>query len=165
MSSKPSIAAIVACLLGTLPMEIFGQRVASSAESGAVVFICEHGTVKSLLAKSLFDRYAKEVGLNMRAISRGTAVDSVVPPWMKSSLVSDKFVLGDWRPQALQRADLVNATYVVSFDVPPSVTAATTAPRVRWDSLPSVSQNYATGRDAIDTRVRRLVDSLKRTRR
>ncbi|MEQ1693218.1 MAG: hypothetical protein ABMA00_18145 [Gemmatimonas sp.] len=164
MSGRLRSVSLLVCLVAALPMQAAAQR-AAATPPGPVLFICEHGTVKSLLAMSLFDRYAKEVGLNMRAVSRGTAVDSVVPPWMQSSLAADKFVLGTWRPQALQTADLISASYVVSFDVPASVSNAAKAPRVRWDSLPSVSQNYSAGRDAISSRVRRLVDSLKRAHR
>lgn len=148
-----------------VPLSLSAQRSEPLSSAGTVLFICEHGTVKSLLAMSLFDRYAKQVGLNMRAASRGTAVDSVVPPWMHTALAKDRFVLGDWRPQALQTADLLAASYVVSFDVPASVSSAARVPRAQWDSLPSVGGNYAVGRDAINARVRRLVDSLKRAHR
>lgn len=127
-----------------------------------VLFVCEHGTVKSLLAKALFEQYAKEVGLQMRAESRGTNADSVVPPWMLRGLALDQIQLGSWRPQSLASSDLSAASYIVSFDVPAAATADAKAPRAQWDGLPSVSQDYAKGRDAIKARVHQLVDSLKR---
>lgn len=65
-------------------------------------------------------------------------------------------------PQPLRLADLADAAYVVSFDVPLSATAGARGPRVQWDGLPSVSKDYANGRDAIKLRVHALVDSLKR---
>ena len=128
----------------------------------SVLFVCEHGTVKSVLAKVLFEQYAAEIGLDVRAVSRGTRPDSIVPAWMQSGLATDRVSLGAWRPQALAPADLRSASYVVSFDVPTSATGGTRAPRVQWDSLPSVSANYASGREAIRARVRWLADSLKR---
>lgn len=73
-----------ACLLfaGLLgPSVAAAQR--SHARTDTVLFVCEHGTVKSLLARVLFERYAKEVGLPMIAVSRGTKADSVVPAWMR----------------------------------------------------------------------------------
>lgn len=127
-----------------------------------VLFVCEHGNVKSLLAKVFFERYADEIGLDVEAVSRGTRPDSVVPAWMQSSLATDHVTLGAWRPQALALADLLSASYVVSFDVPTSATVGARAPHVQWDGLPSVSANYASGRDAIRARVRLLADSLKR---
>ena len=146
----------------TLSLNAHAQRMTAAHSDGTVLFICEHGTVKSLLAKVLFERYANESGLQMDALSRGTAVDSVVPPWMRSALAADHFNLGTWQPKALAPADLAKATYIVSFDVPTQASAGAKAPRAQWDGLPSVSQDYATGRDAINERVHRLVDSLKR---
>ena len=127
-----------------------------------VLFVCEHGTVKSLLAKVLFEQYAQEVGLQMRAESRGTHADSIVPPWMLQGLALDHVQLGSWHPQTLAAGDLATASYIVSFDVPEAATAAAQAPRAQWDGLPSVTQDYAKGRDAIKARIHQLVDSLKR---
>lgn len=130
-----------------------------------MLFVCEHGTVKSLLAKVLFEEYAQQVGLHMRAESRGTHADSIVPPWMLRGLTLDHVDLGTWHPQTLGESDLVAASYVVSFDVPEAATAAARVPRTQWDGLPSVTQDYSKGRDAIRARVHSLVDSLKRAER
>ena len=143
------------------PHDLSGQRVPASTRK-TVLFVCEHGTVKSLLAKVLFEQYAQEVGLQMQAESRGTHADSTVPPWMLRGLALDKVDLGSWHPQSLGSADLATASYVVSFDVPQSATAAAHAPHTQWDGLPSVTQDYSKGRDAIKVRVHQLVDSLKR---
>jgi arsenate reductase len=153
-----ALAAIIS--LGAL-RDLSAQRIPASTGK-TVLFVCEHGTVKSLLAKVLFEQYAQEVGLRMRAESRGTHVDSIVPPWMLRGLALDQVNLGSWHPQSLESTDLANASYVVSFDVPQSATAAARAPRTQWDGLPSVTQNYSMGRDAIKARVHQLVDSLKR---
>jgi chromate transporter len=42
------------------------------AKPRLVVFVCEHGSAKSLVAASFFERLAKERGMPVRAISRGT---------------------------------------------------------------------------------------------
>ena len=141
---------------------MLGAQQATARPASPVLFVCEHGTVKSLLAKLLFDEYAAEVGLQMPAVSRGTRADSVVPPWMQARLATDHLALGSWRPQTLGPQDLATAALVVSFDVPLAATATARAPHARWDGLPSVSTQYADGRDAIKVRVRQLVDSLKR---
>ncbi len=158
-----SVGALVGLVVVGAPHHLSAQRAATSTSTGGtVLFVCEHGTVKSLLAKVLFEQYAQEVGLRMRAESRGTHADSIVPPWMLRGLATDQVDLGSWRPQSLRPADLATASYVVSFDVPQSATAAARAPRTQWDSLPSVTQDYSKGRDAIKVRVHQLVDSLKR---
>jgi protein-tyrosine-phosphatase len=143
------------------PLDIGAQQ--SAARSPAtVLFVCEHGTVKSLLAKVLFDEYAAKLGLQLRAVSRGTRADSIVPSWMLQGLAADHFTLGSWRPQTLLSEDLAKASYVVSFDVPSAATASARGPRAQWDGLPSVSKDYSSGREAIKARVHQLVDSLKR---
>lgn len=148
-------------LLAVAAVRLDAQQAAAPSPK-PVLFVCEHGTVRSLLAKVLFEEYAAEVGLKMQAVSRGTKADSVVPPWMMQGLTADKVVLGSWRPETLRLEDLSSASIVVSFDVPTSATSNATVPRAQWDGLPSVSRDYGTGRDAIKVRVRQLVDSLKR---
>ncbi len=140
------------------------QTARNPAAPDTVLFICEHGTVRSLLAKLLFEEYAKDVGLAMVAVSRGTAIDSAVAPWMMRSLASDGFLIGTWHPQRLAASDLAHARHVVSFDLPAAVSASTHARREQWDGFPSVSANYAAGRDTIAVRVRHLVDSLQTAR-
>jgi hypothetical protein len=126
-----------------------------------VLFICEHGTVKSLFAKLEFERLARAEGWSTVALSRGSAADAAVPPWMQHALAGDGFSLGAWRPQQLTARDIAGAQLIVSFDLPAGAVPPGTAPRLAWDGLPGLSQDYATGRDAIRTRVRQLFDSLR----
>lgn len=60
----------------------------------------------------------------------------------------------------------VIATWAVFAATPFAVGAQrAVAPRAQWDGLPSVTQDYAAGRDAIKARVRLLVDPLRRATR
>ena len=151
-------------LTAAAPFPLAAQQ-GAAPPTRTVLFVCEHGTVRSLLAKVLFEQYAAEVGLRMQAVSRGTRADSLVPPWMQQGLSADHIALGDWRPQTLRPTDLATAAYIVSFDIPRDSTAGARAPQEQWDGLPSVSKDYPTGRDAIKVRVRALVDSLKRAQK
>ena len=150
---------MLACALA-VPAALQAQHASAVPARDTVLFICEHGTVRSLIAKLLFERYASELGLRMAAVSRGTAIDSVVPPWLRTALTADQFALGSWRPQTLRVRDVQSARYVVSFDLPVAVSAAARGSRAQWNDLPSVTSDYITGRDAIASRVRQLVDSL-----
>ncbi len=156
-----AIGAVAGLVALVVPRGLAAQRVPAPTDR-TVLFVCEHGTVKSLLAKVLFEQYAQEIGLQMRAESRGTHADSIVPPWMLQALARDQVSLGAWSPRTLVSGDLATAAYVVSFDVPGDATAAAQSPRTQWDGLPSVTQDYAKGRDAIKARVHQLADSLKR---
>lgn len=72
-------AFVAPVLLALAPLSVSAQSRATPTPK-PVLFVCEHGTVRSLLAKVLFEEYAASVGLNMTAVSRGTQADSVVPP-------------------------------------------------------------------------------------
>jgi arsenate reductase (thioredoxin) len=130
------------------------------AQQKTVVFVCEHGTVKSLIAIEHFNKLARERGLSIQAISRGTRPDSVVPGPVARGLAADGFDVSLFRPRGLSVSDLASALLVVSFDADVQSVVAGSRPVSRWDSLPSVTANYAAGRSAIVSRIRLLVDSL-----
>ena len=131
-----------------------------SADSQRVVFVCEHGTVKSVVAAALFNKLARERGLAAVAVSRGTAPDRALPPLVRDGLLADG--AGPWRarPRRLTSADVPGAALLVSFDQPIETLVAGRAPVRRWDGTPSVMRDYATGRDSILSRVTALVAEL-----
>ncbi|SRR6266404_3655563 len=49
-----------------------GIGASSPREPAHVVFVCEHGSVKSLIAMEYFNRSVQERGLAYRAVARGT---------------------------------------------------------------------------------------------
>jgi arsenate reductase len=155
---------LAALLLTALPVVLSAQQRTSPVSEGTVLFVCEHGTVKSLLAKLLFDEYAAQVDLPMRAESRGTAVDSVVPPWMRARLDASRLPFNGFTPRALAAPDLAEARVVVTFDLPPSISSGARGVRAQWDALPPASQQFEASRDAIRARVHALVDSLNHAR-
>src|SRR5687768_7857261 len=135
-------------------------------DSQTVVFVCEHGTVKSVIALAYFRQLAQERHLNIRAISRGTAPDSAVPARVREGLRLDGLVLGPFSPVRFTLADLASAITVVSFDQPSVADiVGGRVPTARWDGLPAVSEDYRIARDSIRRRVARLVDSLDQARR
>lgn len=135
-------------------------------DSQTVVFVCEHGTVKSVVALAWFRQLAKERHLNIRAISRGTAPDSAVPARVREGLRRDGLDLGPFTPAQFTLADLASAITVISFDQPSvAQLVGARAPTAQWNGLPAVSDDYGIARDSIRYRVARLVDSLDRARR
>jgi len=125
-----------------------------------IVFVCEHGTVKSLIAIEEFNRLAKERGLGVRAISRGTHPDSSVPTPVRAGLASDGFDVSAFRPMLFERRDVSSALLVVALDAAVDSVVAGKVRVERWDHLPSVTADYKKGSLAIADKVRRLVDSL-----
>jgi protein-tyrosine-phosphatase len=126
-----------------------------------VVFVCEHGSAKSVLAMALFTQLAKERGLPLRAISRGTTPDPGVPAAVRDGLRADGFELRAFTPAQFADSDLAGAVAVVSFDQPGVArTVAGRVPTRTWDGLPAVSENYGLAREAIRRRVVDLIDAL-----
>jgi len=58
----------------------------SKAASQTVLFVCEHGGAKSVIAAAHFNKIAKERGLPYRAVTLGTAPDADIPAGVRKGL-------------------------------------------------------------------------------
>jgi arsenate reductase (thioredoxin) len=133
---------------------------AAGASAPAVVFVCEHGSVKSLIAQEWFNRRAAERGLALRAVSRGTAPDAAVPPAIVEALRRDGFDVTAFQPRALAAGE-GGAARVVAIGVDREALPSIDASRLeRWEGIPPASQDYAAARDAIKARIEALIDAL-----
>lgn len=134
----------------------------TAAPPPTVVFVCEHGSAKSLLAASLFQRMAKERGVAVRTLSRGTTPDTSVPAVVAESLRADGFDVASFRPQALTEADVAGSTRVVAMGADLGPLGVKAGDRVvRWDGVPSVATNYADARRDLAGRIDKLLDELR----
>jgi arsenate reductase (thioredoxin) len=126
-----------------------------------VVFVCEHGAAKSVVAAALFNARAVERKLPFRARSRGVTPDPTLLPQAVAGLKADRLEPGQDAPIRLDRADVDHAAAVIAFD--PLPTDAAGHARVEtWDAVPPVSVDYATARDAMVPRIDALLDALAR---
>jgi arsenate reductase len=126
--------------------------------AGTVLFICEHGSAKSVVAAAHFNRIAAERGLPFRAISRGTVPDAEMALPAVEGLLGDGLKPDDPTPAKLEQSDLDAAVRVVSFcDLPPDLQAA--SPVERWE-VPPVSTEYARSREAMLAHIERLLLEL-----
>jgi arsenate reductase len=123
-----------------------------------VVFVCEHGSAKSVVAAAHFNRRAAELGLEVRAVSRGTAPDAELAPAAVAGLRQDGLAPVAAAPVALTAADLSAAERVVSFNELPR--ELSTASVERWE-VPPVSTQYGASRDAMLPRIEELLESLQ----
>ena len=138
---------------------------AAAAEDTAakqVVFVCEHGNVKSLMAASYFNQLAAQRGLPFRAVSRGAAPDSTtVPQPIVAGLRADGVDVTDFHPEKIATADVDDAVRIVaiSTDLPPGVQVD--ARRVeRWSDVPAASLNYGAARRSLKAHVAALLERL-----
>lgn len=130
-----------------------------------VVFVCEHGAAKSVVAAAHFNKLARERGLGFRAISRGTDPEPAVPARVREGLSSDGAPVEDgFAPERVQARDTAGAARVVTFDVklPIDVPAATLR---NWSDVPAFSDGYDAARNDIRARVEALLQELAGSRR
>lgn len=125
-----------------------------------VVFVCEHGSVKSLVASLYFNRRAQERGLPYRAVARGVTTDSTVPTPVRKGLQGDGFKVSHFVPQLFQASDADHAALVVSFDQDITKRINGGTRYLKWDDLPGILADYPRGRDAIVRQIDALVDEL-----
>jgi arsenate reductase len=135
---------------------------ASPGESARVVFVCEHGSVKSLIAMAYFNRSAQKRGLPIRAVARGTTPEPRVPGPVREGLRTDGFDVAEFVPRLFGASDVVDASFVISFDQDIAKTVGGRARHLQWDNLPAVLTDYARGRDEIVRHVDELIDELAR---
>ena len=124
--------------------------------AGKVLFICEHGSAKSVIAAAHYERLARERGTDVHAASRGTDIDAAFPPHVLAGLRSDGLEPLDDAPVALSEADVTSETTIIAF-CSPSLLPDGTMPAQVWDDVPPVSEGYDRARDEIVRRVERLV--------
>lgn len=135
---------------------------ASAQEKGTpmetVVFVCEHGSAKSLIASQWFNKLAAERGLRVRSVSRGVTPDPSVPAAIAKNLAADGLAPEGFVPKALSRADLSTAKQMVTIGVDASsVTKGSSVPVETWNDIPPASENYAASRDAMRARIEELL--------
>lgn len=129
-----------------------------------VVFVCDHGSVKSLMAASLFDQAAARRGLRVRALSRGVNPDAAVPAAIAAAMGQDGFDVANFRPQALSEQDVAGAARVVAIGVDLSEhDGQAHAPIASWNDVPPASVDYPRARDDLARRIETLLDEMQHT--
>lgn len=123
-----------------------------------VLFVCLHGSAKSLIAAEYFNRLAAARGVGARATSAGTEPDDVIPPRVAQGLRADGIDVEGRRPRRPTLADVENATAVVTFGCDLGELASRASRIERWDDVPAVSEDFTGARDAIVARVTGLLD-------
>src|SRR5262245_30341933 len=125
-----------------------GRGEQDPAREPAVVFVCEHGAAKSVIAAALFNARAAARRLPFRADSSGLAPEPALLPAAVTGLRTDGLAPGRDVPLRVARDDLDRAAIVIAFDpLPADLTGR--APVTLWEAIPPVSVDYAAARDAM----------------
>jgi arsenate reductase (thioredoxin) len=130
-----------------------------SAISTTILFICEHGSAKSVVAAAHFNRLAAQQGLELRAISRGTDPDAETHPAALAGLRLDGLEPVA-PPRQLSAADLQTAAKVIAFGQLPANYSLPAGAEV-W-SVPPVSDSYEVSRESMVQRIHQLLEDISR---
>src|SRR5918994_2792019 len=122
-----------------------------------VVFVCQHGAAKSVLAAALLERLAAEHGAQLCALARGTEPEPQVASAVAAGLRAEGVDVAAWQPRPLTPGDLARAWRVVSFGPDLSHLVPNGTPLELWDDVPAVSDGFQPAQVAIAGRLLRLI--------
>ncbi|MFL5603982.1 MAG: hypothetical protein ACJ77R_11345 [Gemmatimonadaceae bacterium] len=154
-----TIIAIIAGLLFTV-----GQSANPPGKAPSVIFVCEHGAAKSVIATAYFNTLAAERGLSDRATFRGTSPQDDLSTRAVAGLRADGIAIPDGKPSAIASDDVARATHIFAIGCTLPAAAAKSGKASDWSDVPD-DQGYAPMRDAIVRHVTSLLDDLQKLRK
>ena len=125
-------------------------------QNSIIVFVCEHGAAKSIIAAAYFNHLAAEMGSDLRAVARGTNPDPELSPQTIKGLSEDGLTPQESFPKNLSLEDVQSAQQIITFCELP-VGYQGQASIERWDGVPPVSEDYKKARDVITERIRQML--------
>jgi len=132
-------------------------------EKTTVVFVCEHGAARSVIAAAYFNRLAAERHLPYHAIARGTSPQEELSVATVKGLEADGIAFERAKPRELTEADTKDAVRLMAFCPIPEKFARILRVEEHED-VPDISANYAAARDKIVAYVTALLDEIERSR-
>jgi arsenate reductase (thioredoxin) len=128
----------------------------------SIVFVCEHGAAKSVVATAYFNKLAAERGLPVRATFRGTSPQDNLSVRAVEGLKADGVPLPVGKPSAIRDKDVADATHIFAIGCTLPDAAQRSGKAADWSDVPD-DQGYAPMRDAIVRHVKQLLDELQRS--
>jgi arsenate reductase len=125
----------------------------------AVVFVCEHGAAKSVIATAYFNKLAADRQLPFRATFRGTSPQDALSVRAVEGLNADGIAVPTGKPAAITDADVADATYIFAIGCTLPAKARRSGKAADWSDVPD-DQGYGPMRDAIVRHVQQLLNEL-----
>jgi arsenate reductase (thioredoxin) len=132
-----------------------------ASKDKAVVFVCEHGAAKSVVATAYFNKLAAERGLPFRATFRGTSPQDNLSVRAVEGLKADGVAVPSGKPAAISDKDVADATHIFAIGCNLPEKARQSGKAADWSDVPD-DQGYGPMRDAIVRHVKQLLDELQR---
>jgi arsenate reductase (thioredoxin) len=151
-------------LLGLLVSSMgFGcQSTLRSEQPVQVLMVCEHGSVKSLMAASYFNRAAQQRGLPYHAIARGVSPDASVPVPIASQLMKEGIDVTGFVPTKATPTEIGRATRVIVISLQPQALDGLAGQSAQsWLDVPAASVDYGAAKASLQNHIDVLLDELE----
>jgi arsenate reductase len=130
------------------------------AQNKKIVFVCEHGAAKSVIAAAYFNKMAKEKNIPWEATCRGRNPDKEISQKTQELLKKNNLFNPELTPVKLTQQDVDQAQQVILFcPLPDALVFNDTR---SWPGIDAVDGDFNKLRDAIVLKLNPLVDSLSR---
>ena len=136
-----------------------GQSAKAAATGQNVIFVCEHGAAKSVIATAYFNKLAAERGLPYRATFRGTSPQDDLSVRAVAGLKEDGIAIPSGRPAAITDGDVATATHIFAIGCTLPDKARRSGKADDWSDIPD-DKGYRAMRDGIVRHVKELLDRL-----
>lgn len=137
------------------------QTPTQGVQGHTILFVCEHGSAKSVVAAAHFNDLAAKNGLPYRAIARGVHPDKEIPLHVKNGLAGEGLDIRGWQPKRFSAEDAARAERVITLGCALPASKSVTSRKLQdWNDVPSPSENYQSASQAIAERIASLVREL-----
>lgn len=150
-----------------MKLHIFGlAMLACTARSGSppaaaeIVFVCEHGAAKSVVASQYFNKLAAERGLAVRSIARGADPQAELSVSAVKGLKEDGLPSVSEGPRPLTASEVRSSARVIAFDCDQPAMKTFRGLDACWDDVPATGDDYARARDRIRAHVEEMVEQI-----
>ncbi len=138
--------------------------VSAMAQNKRIVFVCEHGSAKSVIAAAYFNELAKEKNLHWDAVAMGINPDASISGKTKEILVKDNLFDSKFTPVKISQKDVDQSQQVILFFPLPENVQGKSKTR-DWTNIQAVNEDFPRLRDDIVSRIKPLIDSLSKTKK
>lgn len=152
---------ILALAICCIPAICRAQKPADSQ----ILFVCEHGNVKSLMAASYFNQLAQQSGSPFHAVARGTAPNSTtVPTTTLQELRRDGVDVSSFHPSKVGPSDISSSERVITIGVTlPKKMQSDARPKMEeWNDVPPAGTDYEAMRASLKDHVKKLLAELRK---
>ncbi len=158
---SPVFLTILISLTSLLNFAHAAETPARAAKADApIVFVCEYGTAKSVIAALHFNKIAEQRGLPYRALSRGINAETKIHGPTQLGLSQDGIDTKDFVGSSLTAEIANNARRVVTIGLENPPEFVKQSKPLEWNKVPSVGKDYAKARDHMLQNIEALLQEL-----